>query len=194
MKKTHALVFSPLLLLAGLIWSEPEHLNHPAANDTAIDNVLYAAPTSSESYIPESFPDDAPEKDIKTGKSEEIVAYAMSLIGSPYIYAGISPDGFDCSGFITHVYGAYAVDVPHSSAMQAEEGMHVPQGKAQTGDLVIFTGTNAAIREPGHVGIVISSPGEPIEFVHASSNGGVKVSQVEGTGYDRRFLQVRRIL
>lgn len=118
----------------------------------------------------------------------------MSLLGSPYIYAGITPDGFDCSGFITHVYGKFDVEVPHSSEMQAEEGSFVERENAQTGDLVIFTGTNADVREPGHVGIVISSPGDTIEFVHSSSNGGVKVSQVEGTRYDLRFLQIRRIL
>ncbi|GAA4436098.1 hypothetical protein GCM10023188_28770 [Pontibacter saemangeumensis] len=78
--------------------------------------------------------------------------------------------------------------------MQAEEGIYVERDKASPGDLVIFTGTDADVREPGHAGIVISSPGNTIEFVHSSSNGGVKVSKVEGSRYDLRFLQVRRIL
>jgi len=51
---------------------------------------------------------------------------------------------------------------------------------------------------PGHAGIVITRPGEvPMRFVHASSarrESGVKISQVEGTDYERRFMQVRRVL
>ncbi len=72
--------------------------------------------------------------------------------------------------------------------------MPVSRQEAQPGDLVIFTGTNASVREPGHVGIVVSQPGSVISFVHASSNGGVKVSEVEGTRYDVRFLEIRRVL
>ena len=70
----------------------------------------------------------------------------------------------------------------------------MPIEKAQKADLIIFTGTSEADRTPGHVGIVISEPTEPLTFVHASSNGGVKVSKVDSTGYARRFLQVRRVL
>lgn len=78
--------------------------------------------------------------------------------------------------------------------MQAEEGREVPREQAKPGDLVIFTGTNPDLRRPGHVGIVISQPGDTISFVHSSSNGGVKVSQVEGSRYNLRFLEVRRVL
>lgn len=185
MKKMRILVLSPLLLLAALLWAVPKQfLPTPApAASSATDS-----PTEANYYT------STPAAKEAGKNSERIVAYAMSLRGSPYVYAGITPDGFDCSGFITHVFGKFDVAVPHSSAMQAEEGAHVERENAQAGDLVIFTGTNADVREPGHAGIVISSPGDTIEFVHSSSNGGVKVSKVEGTRYDLRFLQIRRIL
>lgn len=123
-----------------------------------------------------------------------LVKYAMTLMGSPYVYAGMSRSGFDCSGFTTYVYKKFGVEVPHSSRMQAEQGHKVPRHQAEPGDLVIFTGTNPKVRKPGHVGIVISQPGDTIEFVHSSSVGGVKVSKIEGSRYDLRFLQIRRVL
>ena len=140
---------------------------------------------------------DAPqpvEASVAPDKTDKLVKYALSLKGSPYLYAGIKPEGFDCSGFVTHVFGRFGMDVPHSSALQAEVGKPVQRQEAQPGDLVIFTGTKPSIRKPGHVGIVISQPGDTISFVHASSNGGVKVSKVKGSRYDLRFLQVRRVL
>lgn len=184
MKKTKSLLFSPLLVLLALLWAEPYNfLVSKATESTAAANKPDGAvPLAASAHA-------APAND-----SDSIVGYAMSLLGSPYVYAGITPDGFDCSGFITHVYGKFAIAVPHSSALQAREGVQVVREEARQGDLVIFTGTNADVREPGHVGIVISSPGDTIEFVHSSSNGGVKVSEVEGTRYDLRFLQIRRIL
>ncbi|GAB3539071.1 hypothetical protein GCM10027443_35210 [Pontibacter brevis] len=124
----------------------------------------------------------------------KLINYAMSLLGTPYVWAGVSPKGFDCSGFITHVFKKFDISVPHSSALQANEGEHVSRDEAKVGDLVIFTGTNPKVRKPGHVGIIISTDEDNIEFVHSSSVGGVKVSKVEGTGYSRRFLEIRRIL
>lgn len=129
-----------------------------------------------------------------TVNTSTMIAYALSLIGAPYQYAGITPAGFDCSGFVTHVFGNYNIEIPHSSALQAGEGRPVTKFAAAPGDLVIFTGTNENVREPGHVGIVISEPGDTITFVHSSSNGGVKISKVQGTRYDVRFLEVRRVL
>lgn len=193
MKKTKAIMMSPVLLLLALLWVEPELFispqetnNSPAAEVTSPDTENHAA-TKAITAPSVATP-------ITGNNSDSIVSYAMGLLGSPYIYAGITPEGFDCSGFVTHVFDQFGMDVPHSSAMQAEEGIPVKRADAQTGDLVIFTGTDPELREPGHVGIVISSPGDTIEFVHSSSNGGVKVSQVEGTGYEVRFLQIRRIL
>lgn len=128
-------------------------------------------------------------------KSEDIIAYAFSLLGTPYLYAGITKEnGFDCSGFTTHVFDINGVSIKRSSELQSTEGYAVNRSEAAPGDLVIFTGTDRTVREPGHVGIVISQPGDTIEFIHSSSNGGVKVSQVEGTGYEARFLDIRRVL
>lgn len=128
-----------------------------------------------------------------------IVAFGLAQRGTPYIYAGTSPlTGFDCSGFIMYTFAHFGVAVPHSTALLIDVGRPVARAEAQAGDIVVFTGTDSISTTPGHAGIVISGRGElPLRFVHSSSarrESGVKVSQVEGTDYERRFMQVRRVL
>lgn len=187
MKKTMLIISSPVVLLALLLLIMPQHF----VNST---DVPTAAPAPLPTLTPEKTTVEKRPNNAASKEEPELIDYAMSLLGSPYVWAGTTPSGFDCSGFITHVYDRYDVQLPHSSRMQAEEGEQVSRSEARPGDLVIFTGTNPSVREPGHVGIVVSQPGDTIEFVHSSSNGGVKVSQVEGSRYDLRFLEVRRVL
>ncbi|MFD2245172.1 C40 family peptidase [Pontibacter ruber] len=186
MKKILLLILSPMPLLAYTLLQEPTPEVVSSYEVPKVQQVVLKTSAQKESAEEGSW--------YRKGDLNAIVDYALSLQGSPYVYAGTSPDGFDCSGFITHVYDKFNVDLPHSSAMQSEEGIEVDRSEARPGDLVIFTGTDKSVREPGHVGIVISSPGDTVSFVHSSSNGGVKISKVEGTGYDQRFLEVRRVL
>ncbi|MFD2515496.1 C40 family peptidase [Pontibacter locisalis] len=201
MKKHILLITLPLLLLLVLVWTDSLSgmVSQQESSETfASINFTNEKEGSYDKTSDHVLSSKSPKEDFvpagEANKQESIISYAMSFLGTPYIYAGMSPQGFDCSGFITYVYRNFDVELPHSSAMQAEEGKPIPKDEARTGDLVIFTGTNPDIREPGHVGIVISSPGDTIEFVHSSSNGGVKVSKVQGTRYDTRFLEIRRVL
>jgi cell wall-associated NlpC family hydrolase len=132
-------------------------------------------------------------------RADSVVRFALTQIGTNYCYAGTSPGtGFDCSGFVYYVFTRFGVAVPHSTALLINAGRPVPRAQAHPGDIVVFTGTADGSTTPGHAGIVISAAGEtPLRFVHSSSakrESGVKISQVEGSGYERRFMQVRRVL
>ncbi|MBF9140618.1 C40 family peptidase [Hymenobacter properus] len=132
-------------------------------------------------------------------RADSLVAFGLAQRGTPYVYAGTSPlTGFDCSGFIMYTFAHFGVAVPHSTALLIDVGRPVPRAEAQPGDIVVFTGTASTSTTPGHAGIVISKRGEvPLRFVHASSGRRepfVKVSQVEDSDYERRFMQVRRVL
>ncbi|WP_114782309.1 C40 family peptidase [Botryobacter ruber] len=202
MKKIKLLIYSPLLLLLLLfpfVFPGPEPEQHEmVANTTTVasEDTLHTAPEAQPA--PAVVARQKPAKPVPQAQGavsrREIVSYALTLLGKPYSYGGITPRGFDCSGFTTHVFQTFGVDISRSSNLQAKNGIAVSKNEAKPGDLVIFTGTNPEVRNPGHVGIVISAPGDTISFVHSSSNGGVKVSKVQGTRYNTRFLQIRRIL
>jgi cell wall-associated NlpC family hydrolase len=133
-----------------------------------------------------------------TSRADSVVSFAMHQLGTGYCYAGATPaTGFDCSGFVRYVFSNFRVAVPHSTALLIDVGHPIPRERAYRGDIVVFTGTEATSTMPGHAGIVVSEPGQPLRFIHSSSarrEPGVKISQVEGTDYERRFMQVRRVL
>jgi len=81
-----------------------------------------------------------------------VVGIAMQYLGTPYVWGGASPSGFDCSGFVMYVYAQVGVSLPHSSYAQYGAGVPVSQDQLQPGDLVFFDGL-------GHVGIYIDDLG-----------------------------------
>jgi cell wall-associated NlpC family hydrolase len=161
-----------------------------------------AAPTAQRAALPilavvERRP--APAHRPRPMRADSVVRFALAQLGTDYCYAGSNPTtGFDCSGFVRFVFGSFDVDMPHSTSLLIEVGRPVPRAQARPGDIVVFTGTAPGSTTPGHAGIVISDLGEtPLRFVHSSSarrESGVKISQVEGSGYEQRFMQVRRVI
>ena len=132
-------------------------------------------------------------------RADSVASFGLAQRGTPYVYAGVSPvTGFDCSGFIMYTFAHFNIPVPHSTALLIDVGQPVARAEARPGDIVVFTGTATTSTTPGHAGIVVSARGEvPLRFVHASSSRRepfVKVNQVEGSDYERRFMQVRRVL
>jgi Cell wall-associated hydrolases (invasion-associated proteins) len=147
-------------------------------------------------------PNSPPIKDTLPGQvatgnihPEAIVAFAESLMGTPYRYASTDPKvGFDCSGFITYVFNHFGIKVPRSSIDFTHVGKEIPIPQAKRGDIILFTGTDSTERFVGHMGIVITNPGEELQFIHSSSGRahGVTVSPLKGY-YMGRFLKVIRI-
>jgi peptidoglycan DL-endopeptidase CwlO len=108
-----------------------------------------------------------------------VVGIAMRYLGTPYVWGGASPSGFDCSGFTMYVYAQVGVSLPHSSYAQYGMGVAVSQSQLQPGDLVFLYGL-------GHVGIYIGGG----QYIHAPHTGDVvKISSI-GAGY----VGARRIL
>ncbi|EMR01390.1 C40 family peptidase [Cesiribacter andamanensis] len=168
-----------------------EHANTPLPA-TELPRALPAEQPAAEADLTAKLPRIS-ETASAPAKANKLIRYANSLMGTPYIYGGTSLKGFDCSGFIHHVFGTFDVELERSSRMQGTQGTEVALEEVQKGDLLFFTGTNPKLREVGHVGIVISEPGEPVSFIHSSSNGGVKVSELEGY-YTTRYMFAKRML
>lgn len=136
--------------------------------------------------------------DTKGVRPENLVAYAKTLLGIPYKYASTNPvEGFDCSGFITHVFNKYNIAVPRSSIDFTNVGKEVQTTQAKSGDLILFTGTESdstyATRSVGHMGIVVDNS-DSLRFIHASSGKayGVVITPLN-SHYQKRFVKVIRV-
>ena len=127
---------------------------------------------------------------------QELVEYAKLFYGVPYRYGSSDPKvGFDCSGFISHVYTHFGIKVPRSSVNFTDVGTPVEVDDAAPGDLVLFTGTDPESGTVGHIGIVVKNDDEGLEFIHSSSGKqySVTVTPLEGY-YETRFVKVIRVI
>jgi cell wall-associated NlpC family hydrolase len=199
-----------LILLAGIAsvsckWNPPASNEGIMEDSTIVKDTLLVTDTL-HALAPDSFPKDqavnkdtvvqAPAAviDTKNANPQMIVAFAKTLMGTPYVYGSTNPSvGFDCSGFITHVFNHFNIKVPRSSIDFTNYGKTIPESEAKQGDLILFTGTNPMEKHVGHMGIVISAD-TAIQFIHSSSGKamGVTVSPLEGY-YRTRFVKVIRI-
>ncbi len=118
---------------------------------------------------------------------EQIVAFAKQYMGVPYVWAGSSPSGFDCSGFVSYVFKSNGYQTNRTAAAIYQNGVAVDKSELQPGDAVFFASSSQAI---GHVGIYIGDG----QFIHASSGAGyVTINSLDESYYSRMYVGARRI-
>lgn len=137
---------------------------------------------------------EAPE-DPKKVNVTELLDFARQYIGTKYRSAGKKPGGFDCSGFTSYVFGEFGIKLNSSSASQYTQGTEVERSQIRPGDLVFFTGRNAASKKVGHVGIIteVQDDGETFWFIHAAVAKGVTIDRFpDDYYYVKRLMGFRR--
>jgi cell wall-associated NlpC family hydrolase len=102
------------------------------------------------------------------GGNAAAVAVAMAQLGTPYVWGGGGPGGFDCSGLASYAYAQIGKSVPHYTGAIWSQFPKVGGGDLQAGDMVFFNGG-------GHMGLYIGGG----QYVHAPRTGDVvKVSNL----------------
>ena len=96
-----------------------------------------SAPAPAPAPEPATSPEPAPSR--SGNAASTAISTAMSYIGTPYVWAGESASGLDCSGLTMVSYAAAGVDLTHSSRVQYGEGAQVPLDAVQPGDLVFWS-------------------------------------------------------
>ena len=123
------------------------------------------------------------------GKASEIVIQAMGLLGVPYIRGGTSEEkGFDCSGFVRHMYEkSVGLVLPRRAEEQAKVTEEIKRSELKPGDLVFF---NTLKRTFSHVGIYVGEG----KFIHAPRPGkAVRVDDMREAYWQNRFNGARRV-
>ncbi len=118
------------------------------------------------------------------GSVGEAAQIAERYVGVPYVWAGASPSGFDCSGLVMYVYNQVGIPLSHSSYADFNTGSAVSESDLQPGDLVFFDtdGPGAS-----HVGIYEGGG----TFISASGNH-VQNSSLYGGYWGSHFIGARR--
>jgi cell wall-associated NlpC family hydrolase len=102
------------------------------------------------------------------------------FIGTPYLWGGRSPFGFDCSGLAGAFWGFMGVTIPRDADQQFRAGIPV-EGTPQPGDLIFFgehdpDQPNARYASIDHVAISLGGD----EVIHATSGaGGVVLNSLD---------------
>ena len=109
--------------------------------------------------------------------AEQVLKVASQYVGTPYIFGGSNPRGFDCSGYVMFVFAQFGVELRHSVTAQARVGIIISPEDARPGDVVIFN-------DHSHNGIYAGNG----QFYHAPQPGDrVKLSPI----FDSRHYFVR---
>lgn len=109
----------------------------------------------------------------------KIVRTSKKHIGTPYVWAGTSPSGFDCSGFTSYIMKGVGEDIPRRSSDQYDQSIKLKKREVKKGDLVFFNNGSGV----SHVGIIVSEKGSPLTMIHSSSSKGIIITNIEESSY-----------
>ena len=121
-----------------------------------------------------------------------VLASAHDLLGTPYLWGGTTPNGFDCSGFVVYNLNKVDIRVPRTAHQQFNHTRNsaVAWNDLQPGDLVFFHDRRNRQRI-GHVGIFIGDG----KFIHAVKKGiPVKITSMNRAYYRKRFVRGGRVI
>ena len=172
--------------MENLITTRQHVLNQFNDNANVYGNTRQATPVHPVNTRP------APSNNTRapSGNADELIGSAMGLLGVAYRYGGTSAStGFDCSGFMQHIFKrAMGVNLPRTSAEQAQMGVAVNRSELQPGDMVFFRTMGRG--RISHVGLYIGNN----NFIHAPRTGKrIEITSLGHKYWNGKYAFARRV-
>lgn len=174
----------------GFVYSQPKVGSQPVSDVVAGNRLKLegtkgafyrvAYPDGRQGYLPkdQAMPEDKWRASLKQD-ANSIIATAHTLMGVPYLWAGTSSKGVDCSGFMRTILFMHDILIPRDASQQAYVGEHIDIApdfsNLQPGDLIFFGRKATPDRRERvvHVGMYIGNK----QFIH--SQGDVHISSFD---------------
>jgi len=118
----------------------------------------------------------------------QIVATAKKYLGTPYVWGGASPNGFDCSGFVYYVLKCHGISIARSGSDMYKTGVYVDKKDLRPGDIVFFQNTYKS--GISHVGFYVGDG----QFIHSPNSGSVvSYADLNSTYWTNHYYGARRV-
>jgi cell wall-associated NlpC family hydrolase len=146
------------------------------------------APTAAPTKAPPAPPAVEKASSMSAETQQQMITFARSFLGYPYVYATSGPSSFDCSGFTSYIYREmFGISLPRSARDQAFAGTGVSASNIQVGDIICFDWKRDGVCD--HVGLYIGNG----QYVDASySRGLVREGTVNFS--TNPIISIRRIV
>jgi lipoprotein Spr len=129
---------------------------------------------------------DLPVEEIRDNK---IYSFIEEWYGTPYKFGGLDRSGTDCSGFVLNfMFANYDIRLPRKSSDQYLQSKRIKKHALQEGDLVFFI-TRGKKNGISHVGVYLCNN----KFVHAATNGGVMINDLDESYYSQHYAGAGRV-
>jgi len=124
-----------------------------------------------------------PAEEVRNTKMFEFID---DWYGTPYRLGGTTKKGVDCSAFSQFLFASvYGLSIPRTAREQYSLTNRISRTELKEGDLIFFN-TRGSI---SHVGVYLQNN----KFVHASTSGGVMISDIFDEYWVRKFVGVGRL-
>lgn len=120
-------------------------------------------------------------------KGQALIDEAAKYLGTPYVWGGTSPAGFDCSGFMQYVCAKNGISISRVADDQLhKDGTYISKDQLEPGDLVFFGSGDYA----SHVGMYVGDG----MMIHSPSTGkSIMYSDITSGYYSSRYIGAKRV-
>ncbi|HOY31358.1 MAG TPA: C40 family peptidase [Bacteroidales bacterium] len=124
---------------------------------------------------------------------DSVIDFGKQFLGLKYKYHGQSPQGFDCSGYVSYIFGKFGYSFPHSSSAMSTLGQKVDLKEARKGDFIFFKGRSSKSSGVGHVALIIEADSGQVTMMHSTCMSGVIIEKYNTSPYyTSRYVGCKR--